>query len=75
MTTIITSPAPGQRAEHAAMKAAVDAGFNCYSKPCGEGKPQDHTSERGDVFYYAWHGKLLEVIVSAQQQQNNDGNN
>lgn len=48
---------------HTAENEAIKHGFNCYSKPGKSSGLTDHKTNNGDVFYFSWHSKLLEVTV------------
>lgn len=62
--TIPWQPGPPVEAAH---KAAIEAGFNCYSKPWGPGAPQDFTADREAVFYFSRNLEVLEVVVRTTQ--------
>ena len=63
MTTITQHRKPDTLPRHQAQDIAADNGFNCYSKPYGMDAPKDHVTDTGEVFYFRWHSKGLEVII------------
>jgi hypothetical protein len=61
----ITTSLPKDNYEELARRAAVDQGFNCYSKSVANPDVSDDTSS---TFYYKWKGRTLKVVINKKDE-------
>lgn len=60
----ISTILPLSQHEELACKAAVEQGFNCYSKSM---KDKDVQTDITSIFYYKWKGKTLQITITKIQ--------
>jgi hypothetical protein len=60
----ITTIFPVSKHAELACQAAVEQGFNCYSKSTVD---KDVQTDITSIFYYKWKGKTLEVTITKIQ--------
>jgi hypothetical protein len=61
MKSLTVKADPSLMPVNQAREVAIKEGLNCYSQ--ADGGQRDFVTDQEAVFYFAWHGKTLEVII------------